>query len=350
MVEFASWSMPVQYDSIVEEHHATRSAIGMFDVSHMARFRFNGSCAGAFLDSITTRRVNDVGAGKVRYALICNEAGGILDDVLVYQLADLNGAEYYAMVVNASNRAKIADWIQKQLDGHDLGFVDQTEQTAMFAVQGPRALEIVDPMCEVTPSSLNYYRAAVTQMGGRRVCLSRTGYTGEDGCEIICDAEHAVDLWSEVMQRGESVGARPAGLGARDTLRLEAAMPLYGHELNEQINPVQAGLGFAINLKDREFVGKSAIVEAKNDPELPIRIGLELDGKRAAREGCSVVANGKNIGEVTSGTSSPTLRKPISMAYVQQEFAKTGDQVEIDNRGKMIAARIVDLPFYKRSS
>ncbi len=349
MVDFAGWSMPVQYTSIVEEHHATRKAIGMFDVSHMARFQFLGPEAGEFLDSLTTRRVNNVGTGKIRYSLVCNEQGGILDDVLVYQLPSSEGNDFYAMVVNASNREKIANWIIKHAGNRDIGFVDKTVETGMIAVQGPKAIEVVDAFCETKPSSLKYYTGAVTSICGHNGCVSRTGYTGEDGCEIICDADAVVEIWDTIFKAGQEHGARAAGLGARDTLRLEAAMPLYGHELNEDINPVQAGLGFAINLKDREFVGKSAIVGFKADENQLVRVGFELEGKRAAREGCQVILDGIEVGEITSGTTSPTLEKPISMGYVRREASEVGTKVEIINRGKSGNATVVGLPFYQRS-
>ncbi len=350
MVDFAGWSMPVQYTSIVDEHNATRTAIGMFDVSHMGRFVFTGPDAGAFIDSLTTRRVNNVGVGKIRYSLVCREDGGILDDILVYHLADSEGKEFYGMVVNASNREKIADWINQQLGDQDIGFVDKTLESGMIAVQGPKALEIVGPLCGTDPSTLKYYTGAITTVCGfDGCCVSRTGYTGEDGCEIICDADSAAKIWDEIFRAGQSVGAKAAGLGARDTLRLEAAMPLYGHELGEEINPVQAGLNFAINLKDREFIGRQAIVGFKADESQQVRVGLKLDGRRAAREGCKIQSGGNVIGEITSGTSSPTLQCPISMGYVEPGFSAPGTQVQIDNRGKLADATIVELPFYQRS-
>ena len=352
MVDFAGWSMPVQYSSIVQEHQATRQAIGMFDVSHMGRFQFSGPDAATMLDSIATRRVAGIAEGSIRYSLICNEAGGILDDVLIYRLpfgADAANS-VYSMVVNASNREKIANWIAERSAGQDCGFVDLTTQTGMFAVQGPLANRVVAGLASVDPQSLKYYTGAVGSIGEVPVCLSRTGYTGEDGCEIICAAEHTAQVWQAIHAAGAELGLAAAGLGARDTLRLEAAMPLYGHELDEQTDPLTAGLGFAVNFKDRTFVGSAALAERKASGLQKCRVGLKLDGPRAAREGCAVqsVDGARQLGVVTSGTVSPTLGGPISMAYVSSSDAATGNRVAIDNRGKKIEAEIVELPFYQR--
>ena len=347
MVDFAGWSMPVQYGSIIDEHNATRNAFTLFDVSHMGRFQFMGPDAESFLESLTTRRVAGMGIGKIRYSLMTNEAGGILDDVLVYRLGD-EQASHFAMVVNASNRTKIADWIKKHQGDSDIGFQDRTEETAMIAVQGPQALAAAAQICALDPNTLSYYTGALTEIDGSQGMVSRTGYTGEDGCELVVDAPQAPTVWSKLLQLGESCGAMAAGLGARDTLRLEAAMPLYGHELSETINPVQAGLGFAINLKDRQFCGRDAIAAFKKDKSLPCRIGLELDGRRAAREHSVISVGGLTIGEVTSGTFSPTLQKPIAMGYVPREHSELGMELQVEIRGTQHAAKVVELPFYRR--
>jgi len=351
MVDFAGWSMPVQYSSIIDEHQATRTAVGLFDVSHMGRFHFEGKDAGRFLDSLTTRSVMDMPVGRIRYSLITNEAGGILDDVLVYRLQKPERDAFYAMVVNASNRQKIAAWINAHLDDSwDVQFSDKTIETAMIAVQGPKALSIVQPLIDVKLSELKNYSGAFANICGAKVLASRTGYTGEDGCELILMAGDATVIWNQLLEASKPVGGIAAGLGARDTLRLEAAMPLYGHELSETINPVQAGLDFAINLKDREFVGCQAIAGFKQDPTQPARVGLELSGRRAAREHCSVIVDSQVVGEVTSGTFSPTLQRPIAMAYVNRKLATPGLEVDVDIRGKKQAATVVKLPFYERKT
>jgi aminomethyltransferase len=350
MVDFAGWSMPVQYGSIVAEHQATRRAAGLFDVSHMGRLRIEGDGAEAFLDRLLTRKVAGMAAGKIRYSLVCNEAGGILDDVLVYHLQEHGGGLYYLLVVNASNRQKIVDWIDSyQRSWADVRVTDRTLYTAMIAVQGPLALRCVEPLVGTDLGGLAYYTGTETTVCGHPGIVSRTGYTGEDGCELIVPAAAAVEVWEKVLAHGKDAGAMAAGLGARDTLRLEAAMPLYGHELSEQINPIQAGLSFAVNLDGREFVGREALVEARQNKDQPVRVGLELAGRRAAREHYPVLASGQQIGEVTSGTYSPTLERPIAMAYVPPPYSAVGTELAVDIRGSMEPARVVKLPFYSRT-
>lgn len=347
MVEFAGWLMPVQYSTIIEEHQSTRTAVGIFDVSHMGRFYFNGSGIAEFLDRLTTRRVVGTELGRIRYSLMTNEAGNILDDVLVYRLPDGGDAEYM-MVVNAGNRLKIRQWLETRLLNSTIEFADRTLETAMIAVQGPLACDLIKGLGSVNPNDLKYYACEWGQVCGHEALVSRTGYTGEDGCEVIVAADVAVEIATTIEQAAAKIGGRPAGLGARDTLRLEAAMPLYGHELTESINAAQTELGFAINLKDREFVGRDAILTAKK-AGLPTRVGLVLEGKRAAREECSIMLGDQKIGFVTSGTFSPTLQQAISMGYVAPEHTAVGTAVEIDIRGNGTPAKIVALPFYSRS-
>jgi aminomethyltransferase len=357
MVDFAGWSMPVQYTSIVAEHQATRNAVGVFDISHMGRLQFLGNDATRFLDTIVTRRVNDLKPNQIRYALVCNEDGGILDDVLVY--AGSPDARPLSMVVNASNREKIVAWIEQQARSNGTGnsgnvtvtIDDATSRTAMIAVQGPIAVEFIQRMTELSPplSDMRYYTCATCTFDGIIVVVSRTGYTGEDGIEIICDAEKAVEVWEYILEEVAIVGGMAAGLGARDTLRLEAAMPLYGHELSETINPIQAGLQFAVNLEGREFIGREALARFAADKDQPVRVGLALDGRRVPRQGCAVLHNGATVGEVTSGTFSPTLERPIAMAYVRPTAKPIGTQLEIDIRGTLYPATVVLLPFYQRA-
>ena len=349
MVDFAGWSMPVQYSSIIDEHRQTRNAIGIFDVSHMGRLYFEGTDVDKFLDSLTTRRVAGVECGRIRYSLMTNEQGGILDDVLVYHLPAIDGKPFHKMVVNASNREKIVNWINVHLpDGSDIRLNDRTTDTAMIAVQGPKANAAVAEISDNDPDSLAYYTGTTTKVCGHDTIISRTGYTGEDGCELIVDSQFAEEIWQEVFARAEKVGGGATGLAARDTLRLEAAMPLYGHELGEDYNPAQCDLKFAIQLKDRQFIGRAAIVAAGKDMSLPIRVGLELEGKRAARENCDIYSGKEKTGVVTSGTYAPTLGKSISMGYVARDFTKPGTELSVDIRGKSHAARVVKLPFYER--
>jgi aminomethyltransferase len=350
MVDFAGWSMPVQYGSIVAEHQATRQAAGLFDVSHMGRLRLDGTGGSAFLDRLLTRKVAGMSPGKIRYSLVCNESGGILDDVLAYHLREASGGSYHMLVVNASNREKILDWLRSHLQASDdVMLTDRTVETAMIAVQGPKAIACVQPLVDAGITGLAYYTGTEATIAGQRGIVSRTGYTGEDGCELIVPAGAAVSVWEQVLANGADAGAMAVGLGARDTLRLEAAMPLYGHELSEQINPIQAGLAFAVNLEGREFIGRAAILAAKQNLDQPVRVGLTLAGKRAAREHYPVIADGQAVGEVTSGTFSPTLQQPIAMAYVPPKFAEPGRELSVDIRGAIEPARVVKLPFYTRS-
>lgn len=355
MVDFAAWSMPVQYSSIAEEHNATRNAVGVFDISHMGRLHFGGSGVLAFLDSVLTRRVVDIRPGQVRYSLVCNEQGGILDDVLFYEgtidgvRPILHGPDHHDLVVNASNREKIVAWIRARLPA-SVTLSDETRETSMIAVQGPSAVELVQQFTEsaMPLEKMRYYTSATCTFAGADVLISRTGYTGEDGVEIISTAARALDIWEKCIEAANSVGGMAAGLGARDTLRLEAAMPLYGHELSESINPIQAGLNFAVNLGGRKFIGSDALERFAADKSLPVRIGLQCDGKRVPRQGCPVLHNNEVVGEVTSGTYSPTFDRPIAMAYVRPTVQTVGTQLAVDIRGTQHAAVVVPLPFYQR--
>ncbi|HEX4148222.1 MAG TPA: glycine cleavage system aminomethyltransferase GcvT [Pirellulales bacterium] len=346
LVDFAGWSMPVQYTSIVAEHLATRASAGLFDISHMGRLRFDGPGAGAFLDSLITRRVEDQLPGQIRYALVTNDAGGVLDDVLVYHLADARGSAYRLLVVNASNREKILAWIEPRLAGReDVSLRDLTHDWAMLAVQGPRALRLAQPLVDVELAELKYYTGAEARVGGQPGIVSRTGYTGEDGCELIVPSSAAPDIWQKLVD----AGATPAGLGCRDTLRLEAGMPLYGHELNEQIDPYQAGLAFAVNLAGRQFIGRDALALLKADRTRAVRVGLELSGKRVPREGFDIKLQNRRVGQISSGTFSPTLEKPLAMGHVEPAWAAPGQQLMVDIRGRDEPAVVVALPFYRRA-
>jgi aminomethyltransferase len=348
LVEFAGWWMPVQYTSIVDEHQATRSAAGVFDISHMGRLRFRGPDALPFLERLLTRRVTDLRPGGIRYSLVTNHQGGILDDVLLYCLPD--GVTYF-LVVNASNRPKILQWLSSQRRGdEDVDWDDETMQSAMIAVQGPRAMQIVEALWsgKSSPSRLRYYSATEGQVAGSPALVSRTGYTGEDGCEIITSSADALHVWRQVFEQGTEHAAKPAGLGARDTLRLEAGMPLYGHELSENINPLEADLSFAVQLEDREFPGAGVLRSVLDDGARRRRIGLKLSGKRVPREAFAVLDNNKQVGVITSGTFSPTLNQPIAMALVDTAHAREGALLKVDIRGRTEDANIVALPFYRR--
>jgi aminomethyltransferase len=319
----------------------------------MGRLRFDGPRADQLLDHLLTRRVTDMKSGQVRYSLVCNEEGGILDDVLVSCLESPNSNQhYFLLVVNASNREKIVRWIHPHLaDLPDVSMTDVTDQTAMIAVQGPKAIEICKPLFSVPIDQMGYYKTRVAQQMGKATIVSRTGYTGEDGFELIVKAEDAQRVWENLLLAGRNVGITPVGLGARDTLRLEAGMPLYGHELDEDVDPFRAGLGFAVNLGDRSFIGSDSLESAKTRSATSVRVGLKLDGMRAARQGASIIdLDSRTIGLVTSGSHSPTLNQPIAMGYVEPSMATENLVVDVDIRGSRVSAKICPLPFYRRKS
>lgn len=343
MVEFAGWRMPIQYSTIVQEHQAVRQRAGVFDIAHMGRILFRGPDAVRYLDHIVTNHVAKMPIGQVRYALVCNEAGGILDDVLVSRFED-----ECLLVVNGANREKIANWLERHREGFDVVFEDQTLSTFMLALQGPASPEILQPHVDSDLSGLRYYRTTRGRAFGVEAVISRTGYTGEDGFELIVSNADAGHVWQAVVDAGAPRGLVPCGLGCRDTLRLEAAMPLYGHEMDENVDPFTAGLAFGVKLGKGHFIGNEALEACSKRDDLPKRVGLELAGKRIAREGAGLVKGGKAIGHVTSGTFSPTLEKGIAMGYVTREFAEPGTALDVDIRGRTEPARVVPLPFYRR--
>jgi len=341
MVDFAGWEMPVKYSGIVEEHQAVRTAVGIFDISHMGRLWLVGPDAVTLVQRIYTNNAATLKEGQVRYGLICNESGGILDDVLVYGWKDGMG-----IVVNASNREKIFAWIGKHQGARLVPLIDSTHESCMIAVQGPGAVACCQGLTPAPLDTLPYYFAIRTTYRGKNCSVSRTGYTGEDGYEFLVSVDQGQQLWEELAGRG----ARPCGLGARDTLRLEAAMPLYGHELNQDIDPFQAGLAWAVKMDKGDFIGREALTRRKQDTTRPVRVGLELEGKRIARENAEVLRDGQSIGKVASGTFGPSVGKAIAMAYLKPQYSACGTICEVDIRGKPEPARVVSLPFYRRKT
>lgn len=360
MSEFAGWAMPLFYSSIFQEHQATRSACGIGDISHMGRLRFEGPGAAVFLAELLTRRVGDLKLGQIRYSLITNYQGGIMDDVLVGYYHNEYGQPFYVVVVNAGNREKIVEWVHRHLPperanaaGQEVVFTDVTRLWAMFAIQGPKAVEVLQPLVDVDLDSMRYYKGhlvrilhpAAQRQGG---IISRTGYTGEDGFELAVGATIARGVWEAILEIGRPLGAVPIGLGARDTLRLEAGMPLYGHELTEQINPFEAGLDYTCYLIGYDFPGRDALKRLQEQPLQKKLVGLELAGRRVARQGCLVFQADQQVGFITSGTFSPTLQKSIAMGYVRPECAEPGTPLQVEIRGHLEAAQVVPLPFYTR--
>ncbi|HBN76752.1 MAG TPA: glycine cleavage system aminomethyltransferase GcvT [Planctomycetaceae bacterium] len=344
LVEFAGWEMPIQYTTIVEEHHAVRREAGLFDISHMGRLYIRGGDAESFLNWVVTIDVSRLSPGRIRYALATNEQGGIRDDVLVYRLEN-----EFLVVVNASNREKIVEfWNTQSQKFSDVQIDDQTLETSMIAVQGPKAVDIIRQDFPQA-ADLKYYHSVQESGQGGDFLISRTGYTGEDGFEFIGSPDEINAIWSHFYEQNQPT-LQACGLGCRDTLRLEAGMPLYGHELSETIDPLSAGLKFAVSLKKDSFLGQKQIVAKSEEGLEKQRVGLELEGRRIAREGATVeTADGQTIGEVTSGTFSPTLEKSIAMAYVPSQSAVIGTKLLINIRGKTHPAIVTSLPFYQRS-
>lgn len=345
LVEFGGWSMPVQYTSIVDEHETVRRRVGLFDISHMGRLTFEGPGVQGWLERLTTNQVSRLAEGQIQYSLMTTDRGGVIDDILVYRQPFA-----YLVVCNASNRAPVVARFEAGREGVDARMQDRTLDTAMIAVQGPRALETLQPLFDQPLAPVKYYHLTMGRLlGSVDAIASRTGYTGEDGFELIVAKDAAVPVWEALLDSGRAHGIAPCGLGARDTLRLEAAMPLYGHELGEETDPFSAGLGWAVKLDKGEFAGRDVLIERKAAPPLT-RIGLELAGKRIARQGSLVLAGEREIGLVTSGTFSPTLQKSIAMATVAPGSAPIGAEVAVDVRGHRETARVVKLPFYKRTA
>ena len=349
MVDFTGWDMPMHYGSIIKEHQQVRKSGGLFDVSHMGRLRFKGRDACKFLDRVCTRQIFGMKQGQIRYSLICNDQGGCKDDVLVYGIGDSE----YLMVCNGANRAKLLEHFSRVKGDLVFKLKDETESTAMIAVQGPKVMELFRSISSEIPE-LKRYRFTTKNLLIAKILVSRTGYTGEDGVEVILPAAFAKKAIGLMLEQGEAASVvKPAGLGARDSLRLEAGMPLYGHELTEDINPLSAGLSFAVKLEKGEdgneaerFIGQEALQRIAQQGSAKKLIGLKMDGKRTPRQQMNVLVGDRVVGNVTSGCLSPTFGYPIAMALVDADF--NGETISIDFGKKIIDAQVVPLPFYKR--
>lgn len=347
--DFGGWLMPVRYTSDLAEHHAVRTTAGLFDISHMAEFTVDGAGAGEFLDYALAGRLSTIPVGKAKYSLVLDAGGGIVDDVIVYRLAD----ERFFVVANAGNRAPVAEALAERAGGLDVVVTDVTDDYALIAVQGPAALAIlgeVDGIAEIgrALADLPYYAATDASFRGSALLIARTGYTGEDGFELYIRVADAGALWDALLAAGEPHGLVPAGLAARDTLRLEAGMPLYGHELSLDIVPAQAGLGRVVAADKDDFVGQVGLATVVST-DAPVLVGLTADGKRAGRAGYSVLSGDDVVGEITSGALSPTLGHPIAMAFVAPAASAPGTELTIDVRGTRIPATVTALPFYRRT-
>lgn len=344
MVPFAGFMMPIQYEGVIAEHMAVRTRAGLFDVSHMGEFTLEGSDAAAFLDYLLPNRYADLQDMHCRYSPMLNERGGTVDDLIVYRYDEAK----YLIIVNASNIDKDFAWIQSKLRG-DVRLQNISDTLAEIAIQGPRADDIMRKITDGELPAKNYTFVPSVNVAGVECVVSRTGYTGEDGFEVYCANENAARLWNAMIEAGAEHGLVPCGLGARDTLRLEAAMPLYGHELSDDITPIEASLGSFVKLdKDTlgsAFIGRDALAA---NPATRRRIGLRVTGKGIAREHCDVYKDGVKVGVTTSGTMMPFVKYAGAMALVEASTSRVGGTFEIDVRGRMIEAEQVRLPFYKR--
>ncbi len=345
MVDFAGWYMPVSYSTIKEEHQRVRTKVGLFDVSHMGRYWISGKDHIKFTDKVITNSRSDMKPGQIRYSLICNGLGGALDDVLVYS----GGDEFTFFVVNAGNRDKIWAWFERERKGFNVEINDLSEKYAMIALQGPKSKDVLSKISDLDIKALKYYRfTRATVLGETEVLVSRTGYTGEDGFELIVTAKNVVKFWTDILGVGQSVGIGPAGLGARDTLRLEAGMPLYGHELEESISPLEAGLDWAVRLDKADFVGKAALEDQKKNGLKQKLVGLNVGGKRIPRQGQEVFKDGKPVGKVASGTQGLWVDSVIATAFVPPSLCAVGTKLQVKFREDAYDAIVVPLPFYTR--
>jgi aminomethyltransferase len=344
IVEFSGFEMPVQYSSILDEHRAVRTHAGLFDVSHMGEFKVEGPDALAFLQHLVPNDVSRLADYQALYTQLCLPDGGTIDDLIIYHLAE----NHYMLVVNAGNIDKDFAWVEEQSRNFDVQVVNQSDATALLALQGPEAQTILQTLTEENLSGIRYYHFKPGVVDGVNCIISRTGYTGEDGFELYCASVDVVKLWNDLLAAGKDRGLLAAGLGARDTLRLEASYCLYDHELNEQTNPLEAGLGWTVKLNKGDFIGHDALVKFKEEGLKRKLIGIEMIERGIPRGGYAIYDNEHRIGTLTSGAPAPTLNKNIGMGYIDVADAIVGKTVQIDIRGKRTAAQIVALPFYKR--
>ncbi len=344
MVPFAGWEMPVQYCGILEEHKAVRTAAGLFDVSHMGEIWLEGERAAEAVQKLVTNDATGLQDNRVMYSPMCYPDGGVVDDILVYRAADRR----YLLVVNAGNRDKDLAWIKEQV-GDLVDVTDRSAETALLALQGPRAEDILQKLTTLPLAGMRYYCFAAGKVNGTDALVSRTGYTGEDGFEIFVAWEKAAELWEALLEAGAGAGLQPAGLGARDTLRFEACLPLYGQELSEQITPLEAGLESFVKLDKPDFIGREALAGQHRQGPPRRLVGFEMLDRGIPRTGYPLRdENGRQIGFVTSGTFAPTLQKNLGLGLVETGYARRGTIIVVEVRKKMLRARVIPTPFYKR--
>jgi len=341
MVDFGGWELPQQYTSIRDEHIAVRKVAGLFDISHMGRFKVTGSAAIDFLQSLLTNDLSRIGQGRAQYNLMCNEEGGILDDLVVYW-----GEDGFFVVVNAANRERDLVWMRSHAPS-GVGIEDRTFELSLIAFQGPKAEEL---MPATGLDDLPYFGFRPGQVAGISALISRTGYTGEDGFEIFVSADRVVEVWDAILEKGAGHGVLPAGLGARDATRLEAALRLYGNDMDDTVNPYEAGLGWTVRLDKGEFMGSDALARIKREGPKRNLVGLKTAPGDIARHGATVRGHDRSIGTVTSGTHSFFLGYPIALALVEVASLRVGETAGVEVRGRQASAEVVQLPFYRGSA
>jgi glycine cleavage system T protein (aminomethyltransferase) len=344
MVDFGGWELPQQYTSIRDEHLAVRKVAGLFDISHMGRLDVEGAEAEAFLQGVLTNDVARVEPGRAQYNLMCQEDGGIVDDLVIYR----RGAADFLVVVNASNREKDVAWLRERMPG-GASIVDRTLDVSLVAYQGPQAQALMPSGTSAT-EGIPYFGFAAGKVAGVAALISRTGYTGEDGFELFVDSEQVGAVWDAILEAGKPHGALPAGLGARDATRLEAALRLYGNDMDDTVNPYEAGLGWTVKLGKGEFIGRAVLAKVKEQGPRRHLIGLSLEPGDIPRHGAAVSKDGRTIGAVTSGTHSFFLSHPIALALVEGPSFRIGDTVEVEVRNREAHAKVVKLPFYRGSA
>jgi len=348
MIDFGGWEMPVQYTSIIEEHLNTREKAGLFDVSHMGEITVKGSSAKEILNKLITNDLNLLPAKKIAYSFLTNEKGGVVDDLLVYKIND----DEFFLVVNASNTEKDYQWLKEKITESpgEIEIINCSKDYGQLAVQGPCAQPVLQKLTGFDLDKINFFTFNNIQICGREVIVSRTGYTGEDGFEIYCQQSDTEELWNNILLAGENEGIKPVGLGARDTLRFESALPLYGHELSDDITPIEAGLKFFVNLTKDDFLGKDILEKQAGEGVQKKLTGIELIDRGIPRDGYRVEKDGRDIGYITSGTYSPTFKKGLAMAMLSAEYIQPGIELEVDVviRDKKIRAKTVKLPFYSK--
>lgn len=345
MVDFGGWDMPVQYPAgVIEEHIATRTRAGLFDVSHMGEIWVEGPDAIPFVNRITTNDVTKLVDGQAHYSALPNEDGGVVDDLLVYRFAE----DRLLLVVNAGTTDKDWEWINKNKGNENVSVRNASSEYCQIAIQGPKAVEILQKLTETELSPIGYYHFTEGKVDGVDAIISRTGYTGEDGFEVYAAADRAEQLWNKLLETGKEHGILPCGLAARNTLRLESAMSLYGHELSDEISTLEANLGWITKLQKGDFIGRDQIAALKENGLTRKLIGFEMKEPGIARDGFDIYVGDEKVGVVTSGSPAPFLKKNIGLAFLPPEFANVGQEIRIDVRGKRLAAEVVPTPFYKR--